>query len=322
MRHIFTSRGGYAVVVAVLSTVLVACGRDAGPDAYGNFEATEVVVSAQTAGQLQQFVPVEGMQLDRGALVAVVDTTQLVLERAQLLAQRGATNARRTEVTRQIEVLELQRDISKRAFERTTRLFDEKAATAQQLDQAERDYRTLVAQISAARAQLTSVGMDVASGDARVNQVSDRISLSTVTNPTAGTVLASYARSGEVVQPGRPLYRIANLDTLVLRAYLTGGQMDAVRLGQHVQVNVDRGGDGLRTVDGVVTWISPTAEFTPTPVQTRDERADLVYAVKISVANGDGRLRIGMPGDVTLGPAASVSPDSGGGPAPEAPVSR
>ncbi len=323
MRHLLTSRGGYAVVVVVvLSTVLAACGGDAEPDAYGNFEATEVVVSAQTAGQLQQFLPVEGMHLDRGALVAVVDTAQLVLERAQLIAQRAATSARSTEVTRQIEVLELQRDIAKRAFERTTRLHDEKAATTQQLDQAERDYRTLVAQISAARAQLTSVGMDVASGDARVNQVSDRISLSTVTNPTAGTVLASYARSGEVVQPGRPLYRIANLDTLVLRAYLTGGQMDAVRLGQRVQVNVDSGTDGLRTIGGVVTWISPTAEFTPTPVQTRDERADLVYAVKISVANGDGRLRIGMPGDVTLGPAGAVSPDSGGGPAPEAPVSR
>lgn len=322
MRNFFMSRGSHAGVFIALSITLVGCAKGDEPDAYGNFEATEVVVSAQTAGQLQQFTPVEGMQLERGAFVAIVDTTQLSLDRAQLVAQRAAAGARKTEVSRQIQVLELQRDIAKRSFDRTTRLFDEKAATAQQLDQAERDFRTLAAQIEASRAQLTSVGLDVAASEARVAQVSDRIALSTVTNPTSGTVLTTYVRTGEVVQPGRPLYRIANLDTLVLRAYLTGGQMDGVRIGQRVEVNVDRRADALRTVAGVVSWISSTAEFTPTPVQTRDERADLVYAVKILVANEDGRLRIGMPGDVTLAGVSPAGQDSGGGPARGAPESR
>jgi HlyD family secretion protein len=284
---------------------LSACNGEPDPDAYGNFEATEVVVSAQTSGQIERFTPVEGMRLARGSLVALVDTTQLALERAQLVAQRAATSARRREVSEQLRVLAVQRDIARRAYERTRRLHAQQAATAQQLDQAERDYRTLGAQIDALRAQRQSVGLDVAANEARVEQIGDRIARSSVVNPRAGTVLATYARTGEVVQPGQPLYKIADLDTLELRAYVTGEQLAAVRLGQRVQVRVDDG-DALRTIPGTVTWVSPTAEFTPTPVQTRDERADLVYAVKIRVPNRDGALKIGMPGDVTFGAATSA----------------
>lgn len=305
MRPSRTARAGLPAVAALVALVtLAACGGDPEPDAYGNFEATEVVVSAQAGGQVERFVPVEGMELARGAVVAVIDTTPLVLEREQLVAQRAATGARRTEVSRQLRVLEVQRDIARRAYERTRRLYDAQAATAPQLDQAERDYRTLLAQIEAARAQRRSVGLDVATNEAREAQVRERIGRSSVVNPQAGTVLATYARAGEVVQAGQPLYRIADLDTLVLRAYVSGGQLGAVRLGQRVQVRVDGGADALRTLPGTVTWVSPTAEFTPTPVQTREERADLVYAVKIRVPNPDGALKIGMPGDVTLGAAA------------------
>jgi HlyD family secretion protein len=126
-------------------------------------------------------------------------------------------------------------------------------------------------------------------------------------NPSAGSVLVVYARAGEVVQPGQPLYKIAGLDTLDLRAYITGDQLASVRLGQQVTVHVDRGNGDLASIPGTVTWISPTAEFTPTPVQTRDERTDLVYAVKIRVANPDGALKIGMPADVTFGAVATDS---------------
>ena len=299
----FTSARRRAAALAAL-VALVACGGEPEPDAYGNFEATEVVVSAQSSGQIERFLPIEGMRLERGVVVAVIDTTQLALEREQLAAQRAATGARRTEVTEQLRVLEVQRDIAQRAYERTRRLHAGQAATAQQLDQAERDYRTLGAQIEAARAQRRSVGLDVASGEARVAQIGERIARSSVVNPQAGTVLTTYARAGEVVQPGQPLYKIADLDTLVLRAYVTGGQLGSIRLGQRVEVRVDAGAGALRTIPGTVTWVSSTAEFTPTPVQTRDERADLVYAVKVRVANPDGALKIGMPGDVTLGAAA------------------
>jgi HlyD family secretion protein len=260
------------------------------------------VVGAQTSGQIERFVPTEGMRLAKGAVVAAIDTTQLGLERSQLVAQRNAGGARRTEAARHVNVLVVQRDVARRAYERTKRLFDEHAATAQQLDQTERDYRTLLAQIEAARAEGQSVALDVTSTEARVAQITDQISKASIVNPVAGIVLTVYSRAGEVVQPGQPLYKIANLDTLVLRAYVSESQLASVKIGQDVAVNVDNGKNRV-ALHGVVTWVADKAEFTPTPIQTRDERADLVYAVKIRVSNADGSLKIGMPADVTLGPS-------------------
>jgi HlyD family secretion protein len=294
-----------AFALSVAGTA-VGCHHAAEPDAYGNFEATEVVVSAQTTGQIQQFTPTDGMQLARGAAVALIDTTQLTLERQQIVAQRDAATARSREASKQLGVLLVQRDVAKRAYDRTRRLHAEQAATAQQLDQAERDYRVLLAQIEAARAQSHSATMEAASTDARVAQIRDRIEKSHVTNPVTGTVLTTYARAGEVVQAGQPLYRIANLDTLMLRAYVSEPQLASFRVGQTVQVHIDRGNGRIMMIPGTVSWVSSTSEFTPTPVQTRDERADLVYAVKVRVPNRDGALKIGMPADLSF---ATVSAD-------------
>jgi HlyD family secretion protein len=287
--------------LAFLIPVLVAaCNRDAKPDAYGTFEAIEVVVASQTTGQLLTFTPVEGIQLAKGSVIAIVDTSQLALQRAQIVAQREATGSRATEAARQISVLEIQRTIARRTYERTRRLFSQKAATAPQLDQAERDYRVLGAQIEAARAQQQSVLREMSSGTAQVAQIAERIGKSHIENPERGTVLATFVHAGEVVQPGQPLYRIANLDTLMLRAYVSETQLHSIRLGQQVQVNVDSSGNNVTALPGTISWISSKAEFTPTPVQTRDERADLVYGVKILVANQGGVLKIGMPADVTF----------------------
>jgi len=288
-----------------------ACGGESPPDAYGNFEADEVVVSAQTSGQIERFSPVEGMRLEQGVVVALIDTTQLSLERRQLDAQRAAVGARRNEITEQLRVLEVQRELSRRSYERTRRLYDQQAATAQQLDQGERDYRVLGAQMAAVRAQRENVGMDVAANEARVRQIDERIAKSSVVNPQSGTVLATYARTGEMVQPGQPLYAIADLDTLVLRAYVSGAQLTSIQLGQPVEVQVEQGDGPAGRIRGTVTWISPTAEFTPTPVQTREDRADLVYAVKVRVPNEGGALKIGMPGDITLGPVTNTGADVG-----------
>jgi len=282
------------------SLFAVACSKDAKPDAYGTFEANEVVVSAETTGQLLTFTPVEGAQLARGAVVAIVDTSQLSLEKQQVIAQRQATGSRVNEVSQQIRVLEIQRQIARRNYERTRRLFEEKAATAQQLDQAERDYRVLGAQIDAARAQQQSIGREVSSGEARVAQITERLGKSHIENPEKGTVLATFTRAGEIVQPGQPLYRIANLDTLTFRAYVAESQLSSLKIGGRVLVHVDTGDGKLASRSGTVTWISSKAEFTPTPVQTRDERADLVYAVKVRVENSGGLLKIGMPADMTF----------------------
>jgi HlyD family secretion protein len=281
-------------------TVIAACGKHDEPDAYGNFEATETVVSAETGGTLLWFTPVEGQQVAPSVTLAVIDTTGLALDRTQLRAQRTAVGARVSESERQIAVLAVQREIAGRAYARTRRLVAEQAATAQQLDQAERDYRVLGEQIAALRAQRNSVTQDVAASDARVAQIAERIAKSRISAPFAGTVLATYARAGEYVQPGQPLFRIASLDTLTLRAYVDETQLAQLKLGQRVQVSVDRGAGGRVAMPGTVSWIASKAEFTPTPVQTRDERADLVYSVKILVPNRGGMLKIGMPADVAF----------------------
>ena len=274
------------------------CRRGEQPDAYGNFETTEVVVSAQSSGQLQWFTPDDGQKLESDKLVGVVDTVQLALQRDQMVAQRGASTSRASEAGNNIAVLQAQHEIAQRGYARTQRLHEQQAATAQQLDQAERDYRVLGDQIQAARAQQSAARHDVASSAAQIAQIQDRIRRSQVTNPRAGTVLTTYVEPGEFVQQGQPLYKLAIVDSMELRAYVTEPQLAQVKVGQPAKVTVDAGNDRRTTRTGRVSWISAEAEFTPTPVQTREERADLVYAVKIVVPNPDGLFKIGMPADV------------------------
>jgi HlyD family secretion protein len=335
---------GSTLKAQALSLVIVAtmagCARPAKPDAYGNVEATEVVVGAEAMGRLMSFDVTEGQTLAADAVVGSIDSTDLSLERDQLTAQRGASASRVNEVARQIDVIQAQRDtaaaqreaakaqkavldaqydIARRAYERTRRLYDQQAATAQQLDQAERDFRVLEQQlkaqdeqisaqehlvaaqreqIGATRAQRETATEQVNSIDAQVARVNERIRKSQVRNPVPGTVLATYTRTGEVVQSGQPLYKIANLATVDVRAYVAETQLALVHLGSEAEVAVDAGNGARRTLKGKVTWISSQAEFTPTPIQTREERADLVYAIKIRMTNDDGVLKVGMPADV------------------------
>lgn len=289
-----TSRFWFPLLLAV------ACGKNREPDAFGNFEAEEVTVSAQLGGQLRTFLPSEGEKLASGQVVGVVDTTQAALELSQIVAQRTAVGAKVSEAGQQIGVFEAQRPVAERNYNRMRRLFAQKAATAQQLDQAERDYRVVLAQIAAARAARASVAQEGVASDARVAQIRDRIAKSSIVNPIGGTVIASYAHPGEVIAAGQPLYKIANLDTLTFRGYVGESQLASIRLGQTVSVQADRGDGKLIAYPGTVSWVASRAEFTPTPVQTRDERADLVYQVKVRVPNPRGELKIGMPGDLLI----------------------
>lgn len=283
-----------------------ACGANGEADAYGHMEAVDVVVGAQTTGQIESFSPTEGARIAAGEIVAVVDASTLQLQLQQTTAQRTASASRVEEVSRQIGVLETQAGIVQRTYERMRRLFEQQAATAQQLDQAERDYRTLVAQMAAAAAQRETATREVASADARVAQIRDQIAKSRVTNPLTGTVLATYATRGEFVQTGQPLYKIASLDTLELRAYVSESQLAQIRIGQPVAVSADISSASRRAFPGTVTWISAQAEFTPTPIETRDQRSNLVYAIKVRVPNRDGTLKIGMPADVQFRPSADA----------------
>ena len=288
------------IATLLVGGTLVSC-RTKQPDAYGNFEATEVTVAAEVGGRLLSFRLEEGDRLAKDTVVGIVDTIPLILERHELVARRAAAAARAQEAKTNIAALEVQRSIADRELARTQRLLKAAAATAQQGDQAEREARVVREQQAGAEAARHSALQEVAALEAQVASLDDKLVRSRVKSPLAGTVLTRYVEAGEFVQPGQPLFKLASLDSLIFRAYVSNAQLTRLHLGQLVTVGVDRG-DSIATFPGRVTWIASAAEFTPTPIQTRDERADQVYAVKIAVANPDLRLRIGMPAELTIGP--------------------
>ncbi|MGH7517466.1 MAG: HlyD family secretion protein [Gemmatimonadales bacterium] len=297
----FRYRRSIAPVAFLLGTVALVSCRNENADAYGNFEATEVTVAAEVGGRLLSFGLEEGDRVAKNTVVGVVDTIPLLLERQALVARRAAAAARAEEARTNIAALEVQRSIADRELARTERLLKAAAATAQQGDRAERDARVVREQLAGAQAARRSAVQEVAALDAQVASIDDRLARSRVTSPLDGTVLARYVEPGEFVQPGQPLFKLASLDSLIFRAYVSHAQLSQLRLGQQVTVGVDQS-DSIATLPGRVTWIASAAEFTPTPIQTRDERVDQVYAVKVAVANPDRRLRIGMPGELLIAP--------------------
>lgn len=272
------------------------------PDAYGTFEATEVTVSAEIGGRLAAVNATEGVTVAAGDAMAAVDSTPLVLQRNELRARRATVQSRAAETDAQLGVIEAQLAVARGTYDRVMRLVSQSAATAQQSDAATRDLRTLEAQAGANRAARATIARDLAGADAQIASLEDRIRRARIVAPLAGTVLARYVEPGELAGPGTPIAKIAALDSLVFRAYVAESQLSRVRLGQMVQVQVDSSAAGaIRRIEGRVTWVASKAEFTPTPIQTRDERVTQVYAVKVAVANPDNALKIGMPGELVLG---------------------
>lgn len=291
-----------ALVLSLSVSVLAGCAKEE-PDAYGNFEATEVRVSAEVSGRLLQFDVEEGALVAGGTAVGQVDTTDLALQRHELVSRLGAARSRTTERRAQVQALRAQLETAQDEHGRIRRLYSAQAATAQQLDRAEGEVRVLSERIDAALAQTTGARDEATSVELRIDQLTERIRKSRIVNPLTGTVLTTYTEAGEFVQPGQPLYTIANLDTLILRAYVSGAQLAELRIGEPVHVQIDVAVDELMALQGRITWIASQAEFTPTPIQTRDERTEQVYAVKIRVANRDGVIKIGMPGEVVFAAA-------------------
>lgn len=280
------------------SMVLSSCGKEK-VDAYGNFEATEVTVASEVGGRLLSLKLEEGDRVKRGAILGAVDTVPLILERRAIVARRAAGASRAREANSSIAALEVQQAIAERELSRTERLLRQAAATAQQGDRAEQEARVVKEQLAGARAARTTLLQELSALDAQVAQIDDRLARSRVVSPLDGTVLTRYAEAGEYVQSGQPLFKLAALDSLTFRAYVSGSQLATLRLGQAVKVGVDRA-DSIATRPGRITWIASAAEFTPTPIQTREERADQVYAVKVAVGNADGALKIGMPGELII----------------------
>lgn len=281
---------------------LTACtGSEPDYDASGVFEATEVIVSAKAQGELVSFSVEEGSQVAAAQAVGCIDTVQLSLHKRQLEATERATGSRRLDTGRQVASLRQQIANLRREEARFRQLVADGAAPQKQLDDLGYQITVVQRQLAASTENVQTANSSLSGQEealaAQIAQIDDQISHSVVRSPIAGTVLAKYAEAGEYAAPGRALFKVADLRRMTLRAYVTAPQLTALKLGQRVRVFADDGEEGRREYAGRLTWISDKAEFTPKTIQTRDERANLVYAVKVSVTN-DGYIKQGMYGEV------------------------
>ena len=290
-------------IYGTLLLLASACGRDAEFDAMGTFEATEIVVSSEAAGRILDFTVEEGETVEAGRQVGTIDTVQLYLQKLQLERQRASVRSNRPDIAKQVTALREQ--IAKQQTERrrVENLLRDGAATGKQLDDIDAQIRVLEGQLAAQLSTLNNnaaaIDENASSIELQIAQIDDRLAKCRIASPVTGTVLAKYAETGELAAAGRPLMKVADLKRLYLRAYFTSDQLAGLQLGQEVTVTADFGDDARYDYRGRITWIAAESEFTPKTIQTRDTRANLVYAVKIAVEN-DGRLKIGVAGEVRL----------------------
>lgn len=291
------------MIYIAAATVLTSCGKKSDFDAQGTFEATEITVSAEATGRILNFDVQEGMPVVAGEVVGEIDSLQLHLQRQQFRAQQAALLKSRPDVQKQVSSLREQIAKQKTELQRVQNMLRDGAATQKQADDIEAQIRILESQLSATLSTLgnntATINENAAALDAQVAALDDRIAKCRITAPTSGTVLVKYAEAGEMTTAGRPLFKVADLGNIWLRAYFTSDQLAALRLGDTVTVTADFGGGERYDYEGRVAWIASESEFTPKTVQTRDSRANLVYAVKIAVKN-DGRLKIGLYGEVKI----------------------
>jgi len=268
-------------------------------DAYGNFEAVQVTVSAESAGRIHYLNVEEGSQPDSGAVVALVDTADLYLKKLQLQSQKKAIAVRKSSIESQVAVQQQQKQNLLVEKNRVSRLIADKAATAKQLDDINGAIDLVDKQMENINTQNAGIVEEMEIVDRQIAQVNESIRKCYIRNPVKGTVLNKFAEAGEVAAPGRALYKIADLSVMELKVYISGSQLPAVKQGQQVEVLIDKDQKTNRKLTGVVSWISPKAEFTPKIIQTKEERVNLVYGVKIRVPN-DGSLKIAMPAEVNF----------------------
>lgn len=284
--------------VLLLAAAFTSCSNsERKSDAYGNFEAVETIVSSEASGKLIYFNVEEGMQLDSGALIAVVDTLQLYLQRQQLSSQKKVVSTKFSNVKAQTDVIEEQKKVNETEKNRIEKLLQDKAASQKQLDDINGSISVLDKQKSSVQSQNSTTKEELGNVETQIKSINDKIQKCYIVNPVKGTVLMKLTEPSEVVSFGKPLYKIADLSVLELKVYVSGAQLSSIKLGQKVKVLIDAGRETSKTLEGEISWISSKAEFTPKIVQTKEERVNLVYAVKIRVKN-NGELKIGMPGEV------------------------
>ena len=286
------------IITIIGLLLIVSCSdRNEKADAYGNFEAHEILVAAETQGKLIELDIEEGDQLKEGEIVGWIDTSTFAVKRQQLIAQKKAKATKLDNIESQVAVQKEKIETYKTEKERIEKLLQQEAATDKQYDDIMGRLRIAKKQLQSVKTQKQSVYKELDVVDAQIKEINKNIEKCRIENPQKGTVLEKYHEEGEFAMPGRTIYKIADLSKMKLRVYISGAQLPHIEIGQKVDVYIDKNKKDNQQLKGQITWISSKAEFTPKIIQTKEERVDLVYAVKVKV-NNDGRLKVGMPGEV------------------------
>jgi HlyD family secretion protein len=287
-----------SIVILIISMLVFACNGNGNlSDAYGNFEATEIVVSSEVPGKIVLFDLENGDYLEKGKTVVKIDTVNFYLKGKQLKALKNEISVNTQDVLSQIKVLEEQKNVLLVEKKRVESLIADSAATTKQLDDIVGKVKVLDRQMEAVYVKNRSVLSKLEALNVQMEEVEYNLSKCNIVNPIDGIVLQKYVEPHELVMPGKALYKIADMGKLELKAYIDGTQLPDVKVGQKVKVYIDKTEDENTELEGTISWISSSAEFTPKIIQTKEERVKLVYAIKVLVKN-DGRLKIGMPGEV------------------------
>ncbi|HAH54417.1 MAG TPA: HlyD family secretion protein [Flavobacterium sp.] len=287
------------IVTFLILTSLISCNKNNDKaDGYGNFEATEVTISAEANGRIEYLKLEEGDILEPKNQVGLIDTTQLYFNKQQLIASKSTVYSKSTNVLSQVKVLQEQLKTTQIEKKRIQNMFAENAATKRQVDEIDGKVSVIQEQIKSVQTQNAPIANEVKSIDVQIEKINDQIQKSKIINPIKGTVLAKYTEPNEVTFFGKPIYKIADISEMTLRVYVSETQLANIKVGQKVTVKIDSGNE-MKSLPGTISWIASSAEFTPKVVQTKEERVNLVYAVKVKAVN-DGSLKIGMPAEMWI----------------------
>jgi HlyD family secretion protein len=285
------------MVPAAFTFLVISCGKNGErADAYGNFEVEETTISAQASGELLVFDIEEGIQLQTNQQIGVIDSTSLVIQKSEIIANISSVNANKTSVAAEQSILKTEMVNLKRELKRVKKLLKSEAATQKQLDDLEGNIEVLKSKMAATNSKYAVIDAQVNALYAKIDLIDEQISRCQIVNPFQGMVLTKLARTNELVAPGRALYKIADMSNIYLKAYISEPQLATIKVGQQVTISIDYQ-DSQKEFAGTITWVSSESEFTPKIIQTKEERVNLVYAIKVAVAN-DGYLKLGMPGEV------------------------
>ena len=289
------------IFTLIILTSLISCNKNNDKaDGYGNFEATEVTISAEANGKIEYLKLEEGDILEPKTQVGLIDTTQLHFNKQQLIASKSTVYSKSANVLSQVKVLQEQLKTAQIEKKRIQNMFAENAATKRQVDEIDGKVSVIQEQIKSVQTQNAPIVNEVKSIDVQIEKINDQIQKSKIINPIKATVLAKYAEPNEVTAFGKPLYKIADISEMTLRVYISETQLSQIKVGQNVTVKIDAEKE-MKSYSGTISWIASSAEFTPKIVQTKEERVNLVYAVKVTVKN-DGNLKIGMPAEMWITP--------------------